>query len=174
MKKIIALVLLSSFILSFSPLESEKPKLWDYNGWEFLEWTWSKTQVEKELVKKNIKFDPGHPNQKQGPTTKFEYLGLETRLAYDSGHLYDIQQSKYFGSEEGELALSLLDDIKSLYTRNYGESKCEKDEEDENAKKIKWTAKHSEISLYFRHDPEAMEGFEDEAYIIYIQINEKR
>ena len=172
MKNIIPLILLALSTSALAPNDSEKPRLWNYEGLEILEWDQSKIQVEKELVKKEIKFDPGNPNQKQGPTTNFEYLGLDTRLAYDSGHLYDIQQSRYYGPEEDEKALDHLDEIKERYTFNYGESTCSKDPENENAKKIIWNSKYTKIALYFRYDPDVMEEFKNETYVIYIQINQ--
>ncbi|HNQ67879.1 MAG TPA: hypothetical protein PKN32_05850, partial [Bacteroidales bacterium] len=56
----------------------------NFNGWEFIPWSLSKNQVEDTLLKRNITFDPGHPNQKAGPTTTFVFQNMKTRLAYDS------------------------------------------------------------------------------------------
>ncbi len=170
MKKLL-LLLLSPIILSSTTVdETQYALLENYNGWEFLEWSWNKIQVEKELVKQSIKFDPGSPNQKQGPTTQFEYLGLNTKLAFDMDQLYDIQQQKYFTKNEGESAVNFLNTIKSHYTSNYGEPEISVNKE-ENSQKIKWKTKYTKISLYYRYDSEVIEAFENETYIIYIQIN---
>jgi hypothetical protein len=146
----------------------------DFNGWEFLAWSWSKERVEKVLMEKGIRFDPGHPNAKGGPTTEFDFQGMKTRLAYDEGHLYDVQQDRDFREEEKEKAEALFLAVKNLQVSRYGEPDSIERDEERKRDYYQWNTKYNVIKLSFSHCETCSQtpGMEGWAYNVYLQTND--
>ncbi len=153
-------------------LKSQTMDYKNLNGWEFLKWEYNKEKVEKVLKAKGIEYDPGQVNQKQGPTTEFVFQDMETRLAYDVGHLYDIQQYKYFGITERKKADTFYQKMKSSLTKKYGTLVTENDDKIKKKIHLRWKTKYTEIDLYYRYNDKIMKGFEDETFSISVFTNE--
>lgn len=166
------LTAISIIILSFNMAFSQNPELYDFNGWEFLQWSWSKKQVEEKLLSKGIQFNPGYFNQIQGPTTKFIFQNMETRLAYDMEHLYDVQQYKYFGVDDESEAKQFFTDLKASFLKKYGKPYSENENKSKKETHLLWKTKYTKVDLYFKHDENVIDGFEDQVFIISAFVNE--
>lgn len=154
-------------LLSFAFLSPVDLK--EFNGWEFLEWSSSKEKVETVLKEKGYEYDPGMINQKQGPTTTFIYEDMETRLAFDEGTLYDVQQSKYFSlSEENEAAV-FYESITQKLNEKYGQPEFEVKEDGKDRRK--WKLKFTRISFFYHKNKESENRIDDQAFVFYIQAN---
>ncbi len=146
----------------------------NFNGWDFIPWSLSKNQVEDTLRKRNITFDPGNLNQKEGPTTTFVFQNMKTRLAYDSGHLYDVQQYQYFGVDEKEKADSAFIRIKKTLVKQYGKPKIIKYDENGNTMHIKWELRYTVVVLYYySENNKLLTDFENQTYQIFLHTNPK-
>lgn len=168
---LVGVVLLGLVFFMFNS-KSQNIELVDFNGWEFLNWEYDKTKVEEVLKEKGITFDPGAINQKQGPTTEFIYEDMETRLAYDLGHLYDVQQNKYFGADKKVEADAFFSSLKSKLIETYGKPLSEDDDIERKMLEIVWKLKYTVLSLDYFYDDTVVAGFEDETFSISVQANE--
>ena len=170
-------ILILSFMLFLSQctntVNSQNANIINFNGWEFLTWSSNKNQVEDELQKRNISFNPGQPNQKSGPTTTFVFQNMKTRLAYDAGHLYDVQQHQYYGISEKEKAESAFTELKKNLIKKYGSPLVDKYDEKEKTLHLSWELKFTVVNLYYSGSDKPFQGFENQAYHIFLQANPK-
>jgi hypothetical protein len=125
----------------------------DFNGWEFLRWGLSYTDVEKKLTEANISYTPC-TMRSVSPNTKLTYQDMETLLFYDNG-LYNVQQYKRFDSLMTKEADDFYNKIKKQLVDTYGEPSQEKDQTTQEAKGFIWNLAYTSVHLvYFYTSPE--------------------
>lgn len=145
----------------------------DFNGWEYMEWTWSKEKVEAALDKRGILYNAGSPNQKSGPTTSYYDYGMDIRLGYDAGHLYDIQQYRFYRISEKKQADKFYKKRKEKWIKKYGMPVADAYSEVEKCNVTKWELKYTEINMYYDDKYVEYTQFPGEAYRIYIHITQR-
>ena len=160
-----------TFLLSiFSKFANgQNPDLKNFNGWQFLKWSLTKIETGDILHKKKIEFDPGSPNQKSGPTTKFVHINMKTTLFYKENLLSDVQQYQYFKVGEKSKADQAFTKLKKLLIKEYGKPKVQKFDKNEGKLHISWELKFTLVNLYFSGSDEMPAGFESSAYEIFLQ-----
>jgi hypothetical protein len=162
------LILIGLFCFNMNNVKAQDTNMKNINGWEFLQWTMDKTQVENALKNNGITYDPGAVNQKSGPTTKFVYQDMQTRLAYDENHLYDIQQYKYFNNTEKTKADSFFIQLKEMLVTKYGKPVVEKYIEKQSEDYLLWELKYTKVELYYHKSEKVYPGFEDQTYSFFL------
>lgn len=120
-----------------------------FNGWEFLPWGASIQEVEDELTRRNIEFESALMNQ-MFPATVFQYQGFNTSLHYDNG-LYDVQQNRYFNSNELDESREVFDTFHLELENRFGKSFETKAME--SKKTVEWNTKYSKIRLVYQFKP---------------------
>lgn len=146
---------------------------YNFKGWEFLKWEYSKEQVEAVLKNKGFEYDPGSVNSKHVKTTLM-MNGMKTILSYDLGHLYDIQQYRYFSVEEKDKADEFYETLTTEFRNKYGQDSGEKDNPIKKMNLINWELKFTIIKIYYSYNDDVMEGFEDRAFQILVSVNENK